>query len=458
MISMRRFRKYWQIPIIVALIFGLTIVVGPSISGAAKKEVVIRAAVRADSTGPDRALNLKRAVERLNAKLTDVTIRLELEEAPTPGWAEETSRLLRTFAAGEGPDIYTIAHEFIGQFAKAGHALILDELIKQFPETYSDFFPALWESVKVRGRIYGIPQDTEARMVYFRVDRLKQFGWTDAQIKSLPDRIQRGEFTLTDMAELAKQVKDKGLVDWGFYHRPVRGPDYYQLIFAFGGKLQDPKTGKLLLDRAATLEFLKFLSDLVTKYKVTPASMTNTPWRSVHGGFAVDGKVLFWLGGIWNIGEYVKDYGVPADDVFNRLDWGLVPAGRKGLKPVTLSHPIIYVVSARSKEKDLAFRILTEASSADLNALHSVNSSHLAIRKGVTSIQEYKNQKALSRATPMLAFTTFIPNHEEFGKYDQIIYEAIQAVETGRLTAEQALQFVDTQMRAQIRTQLVVQN
>ncbi len=62
---MRRFREYWRIPIIVALILGLTIVVGPSVSGAAKKEVVIRAAVRADASGPDRALNLKRAVERL---------------------------------------------------------------------------------------------------------------------------------------------------------------------------------------------------------------------------------------------------------------------------------------------------------------------------------------------------------------------------------------------------------
>ncbi len=454
---MRRLGGYWQIAAVAILVAGLTVGGGP-VTGAPKREVVLQAAVRADSSGPDRALNLKRAVERLNTRLTDVTIRLELEEAPTPAWADETTRLLRAYAAGEGPDIYAIAHEFIGTFAKAGHALILDELIKQYPETYNDFYPSLWESVKYRGRVYGIPQDTEARMVYFRVDKLKQFGWTEAQIKALPDRVRRGEFTLFDMAELGRQVKDKGLVEWGFYHRPVRGPDYYQLIFAFGGKLQDPKTGKLILDRTATLDFLKFLQDLVSKYKITPASMTNTPWRSVHGGFAVEGKVLFWLGGVWNIAEYIKDYGVPAGDIFNRLDWGLVPAGRKGGKPVTLSHPIIYVVNARSKEKDLAFRVVTEASAADLSAMHAVNSSHLAVRKGVTTVQEYKNDKTLSKATSLLEFTTFIPNHEEFGKYDQIIYEAIQGVETGRLTPDQALQFVETQMKSQIQAQLLVQN
>jgi inositol-phosphate transport system substrate-binding protein len=443
---------------IAALVAVLLFSTGPLVAQAPKREVVIRAAVRADASGPDRAVNLKRAVDRLNPRLADVTIRLELEEPPTPGWADETARLLRAFAAGQGPDIYAIAHEFIGQFAKAGHALILDDLIKQYPETYNDFFPSQWVSVKHRGRIYGIPQDTEARMVYFRIDRLKQFGWTDAQIKNLPTRVEKGDFALTDMAELAQQVKDRGLVDWGFYHRPTRGPDYYQIILAFGGSLQDEKTGKLVLDRSATLDFLRFLHDAVHKYKITPSGMTNIPWRSILGPFSAEGKIQFIMGGIWQSGEFIRDYGVTKNpqEFFSRIDWTLIPTGRKGGRPVTLSHPIIYVVSARSKEKDVAFRVLTEASSADLNALHSVNSYHIAIRKAVTEMAEYKNHAWLNKATPLLQYATFIPNHEDFGRYDQIIYEAIQAVETNRLNPEQALQFVENQMRSQIKDQLLV--
>jgi inositol-phosphate transport system substrate-binding protein len=436
-------------------VLGLLLGVVPSVNGASKRDVTIRAAVMADSSGPDRAQNLVRAVERLNATLTDVTIRLELEEPPSPSWADETQRLLRSFAAGDGPDIYASAHEFIGQFARAGHALALDDMIKGYPDTYNDFFPSIWQSVKVRGRVYAIPQDTDDRMLYFRVDRLKQFGWSDAQIKGLPDRIQRGEFTLADMGELAKRVKDKGVVEWGFYHRPTRGPDYYQLILAYGGRLQDEQTGKLVLARTATLDFLKLLHELVYTYKVTPASMTNTPWRSVHGGFGGEGKVLFWLGGSWNGAGYIQDYGVPANDFFNRMDWGLVPTGRKGGKALTLSHPIIYVVSARSKEKELAFRVVTEASSADLNAAHALHSFNLPVRKAVTLIPAFKSNVWLSRATDLLPYTTFIPNHEDWGKYDQIVYEAMQAVETNRLTPDKALAFVETQMKAQIQDLLV---
>jgi inositol-phosphate transport system substrate-binding protein len=440
------------------LIAILALSISPPATGQGKREVVIRAAVRADASGPDRAVNLQRAVDRLNPKLTDVTIKLQLEEPPSPGWAEETTRLFRSFAAGEGPDIYAIAHEFVGMFAKAGHALILDEMIKQYPQTYNDFYPSQWTSVKHRGRIYGIPQDTEARMIYFRIDRLQQLGWSDAQIKALPDRVAKGDFTLTDLAELAQQVKDKGLVDWGFFHRPNRGPDYYQLVLAYGGKLQDERSGKLVLDRSATLDFYRFLHDNVHKYKITPSGMTNIPWRSILGPFSAEGKVQFIMGGIWQSGEFIRDYGVTKDPVefFKKIDWTLIPAGRKGGKPVTMSHPIIYVVNARSKEKDLAFRVVTEASSAELNAIHAVNSYHLAVRKAVTQAVAYKNHFWLNRATPLLEHAAFIPNHEDFGRYDQIIFEGLQAVETNRLTPEAALQFVEQQMRSQIGAQLMV--
>ncbi|MDR7420637.1 MAG: hypothetical protein QN178_17190, partial [Armatimonadota bacterium] len=184
----------------------------------------------------------------------------------------------------------------------------------------------------------------------------------------------------------------------------------------------------------------------------------NIPWRSILGPFSAEGKVQFIMGGIWQSGEFIRDYGVTRDptEFFSKIDWTLIPAGRKGGKPVTLSHPIIYVVSARSREKDIAFQIVTEASSAELNAIHSVNSYHIAIRKAVTQMAEYKNHVWLNRATPLLQYATFIPNHEDFGRYDQIIYEAIQAVETNRLTPDAALQFVENQMRSQIRDQLLV--
>src|SRR5262249_19586414 len=62
---------------------GLMVATAPPAPAASKRDVTIRAAVMADSSGPDRAQNLVRAVERLNASLPDVAIHLELEEPPS---------------------------------------------------------------------------------------------------------------------------------------------------------------------------------------------------------------------------------------------------------------------------------------------------------------------------------------------------------------------------------------
>jgi inositol-phosphate transport system substrate-binding protein len=78
------------------------------------------------------------------------------------------------------------------------------------------------------------------------------------------------------------------------------------------------------------------------------------------------------------------------------------------------------------------------------------------VRKAVTQAPAYKNHFWLNRATPLLEHAAFIPNHEDFGRYDQIIFEGLQAVETNRLTPEAALQFVEQQMRSQIGAQLTV--
>src|SRR5690606_40278253 len=47
-----------------------------------------------------------------------------------------------------------------------------------------------------------------------------------------------------------------------FIHRPTAGPDFFQFIVAYGGEYYDPATGKLVLDRDAMLETLRFFHRL----------------------------------------------------------------------------------------------------------------------------------------------------------------------------------------------------
>jgi inositol-phosphate transport system substrate-binding protein len=53
---------------------------------------------------------------------------------------------------------------------------------------------------------------------------------------------------------------------------------------------------------------------------------------------------------------------------------------------------------------------------------------------------------ALVAATPMLKYASFMPNHPKIGQYNAIIFKGIQGIETGRLTAQAATDFVVSEL------------
>ena len=266
-------------------------------------------------------------------------------------WSAYLRRFRLAFEAGQAPSIFTCGHEMIGELAAAGLIVPLDEYYEKYWDEYElgDIYPALIDACRYQGRIYGFPQDTEARPVFFRKDVLRELGWSEEEIDALPQRVLNGEFTLDDMIAVAKEAVERGLVEWGIYHRPSPGGYFHMITMAYGGILQDPETGKLVLDRAATLRNLEFHARLVQE-GVTPAAMTQTSWRSIHKA-VVEGDVLFWFGGTWHWAEWqrVAYHGelgtLPEEYEWENIGFMLVPAPEPGGKPVTQSHPFVYVIT-----------------------------------------------------------------------------------------------------------------
>ena len=121
---------------------------------------------------------------------------------------------------------------------------------------------------------------------------------------------------------------------------------------------------------------------------------------------------------------------------------GTEPAAEKGGSASTLTHPIVYAVAADAADPELAVRLLALASDAKLNTDHAVTSTHLGIKPEQEQDPRYQEAWPLARATELLEIAKFLPNNPQFGDLNGIIYSAIQGVETGRLTGEEAADFV----------------
>ncbi len=403
--------------------------------------------------GPDRPSfyrrdNLVDAVKRLNSLLEKEgsNIRVKLEATFDTGtWADYKQKFVLAASAGKAPDIILSGHEDVAPWGEAGYIIPLDDLIKKYKDTtdLKDVIPTLWKSVQYKEKTWAIPQDSEARPLYFRKDLLKKLGWTDKQINDLPKKIQSGEFTIYDMLQVAKTAQDKGIIEkgYGFWHRPRQGNDFYIYYYNFGGEMQDPKTGKLILVKDALKREYQFFADNIFKYRTAPEKFIGMEWRIWHET-VVAGKVLFWQGGIWHWAEWQQVYKADPKDLENNVGYALVPSSDKGKPGITLTHPLAYMVTKNSKYPEIAFRLIALATNPVFDARHCVTSMHLPVLSSTRKQSTYLKNKFLRDVEYMLKFTTFIPNSPDFGTYDTIVFKGLSAVANGDVKPEEAVEVV----------------
>jgi len=394
-----------------------------------------------------RGLNFLVAERDLNADLEAIgdsrRVKVEIIQ-DNLGWGELVTEFVLAYGVGEAPDIWLTGHEFIGAQAEAGRIIPLDGIIEEFP-IFNLVFDTLWDCTEYKGEIWGVPQDAEARPLYWNKSLLKQLGWSDGEIAALPGKIEKGEFTLYDMLETAKQAVDKGIVvpGNGFWTRPSNGPDFTAFYYAFGGETIDSATGKLVFDKTAGQKYYQFFYDAVQKY----GSMggLGLSWSEAWHPGVSGGKVLFWIGGTWQWAEwaeiYLKDLGGEAY-AWENFGFGLIPAAVKGGKPNSLTHPLTYLVSSQSKHPDLTVALIAKVTNYGPNTRHAISSTHLGILKGQTEYKFYKGSRLLSEALYMLDYTTFLPNSPYWGPYSTGTYDALAAVVSGDFTPEEAVDFV----------------
>jgi inositol-phosphate transport system substrate-binding protein len=406
--------------------------------------------------GPDppseyRYKNFELAANMLNSWLammgSNVTIKVTGEFYVRPvEWGEYKNNFYLAYQAGEAPDIYLTGHEDIGFLAANEYIIPLDDYIDMFwDEVYYDIIPTLWDAVTYKGQIWAIPQDTEARPMYFRKDVLRQLGWTEDQINALPQKIQSGEFTLDDLLQLAKEAVDAGLVDRGILHRVKEGYDYFQFYLAYGGKLWNPETGKMVFSQEAWQKTLQWFYDAVWTYGVIHPNQFSGDWdNDFHGPFT-QGDALFLSGGTWHKGEWIQKELLTENSFKENIGFALHPAGEPGLQPVTLSHPLVYTITKQAVERgvaDVAFVLITLVTDPHLNSYHAVQSAHLAILNSQIYDARYTEDWFLKDVAYMLEYTTFIPNHPKWGDYSRIVFNILRAVESGDLGPTEAYQIL----------------
>ncbi len=367
-------------------------------------------------------------------------IKITVDKKTYSGWADFKQAVTLATESAKAPHIVVTGHEDIAPWANAGIIRKIEDLIDLDAWPVSDIYPNLIEIASYEGAVYGLPQDAESRPFFFWIPHLKAIGYSDEDIAALPARVAGGDYTLYDMLNDAKKIQDRGLVKpgYGFYPRVSNGPDYWQFYQSFGGEMQDAATRKLVFDTEAMQRFYKFFVDAV-EMGVTRKNHVGTPWDQWYAEVA-SGAAGLWHGGTWHYARYTGREGL--DDFFGKIQFTLIPAGMKGGKPNTITHPLVYLVTNRGTDDEafVAAELVKIASEPRINSLHAIKSAHLGIAKSQTLVELYSNDRWASEATErLLPSANAMPNHTDFGQYWTIMWKGLEAAWTRQKSPEDAV-------------------
>jgi inositol-phosphate transport system substrate-binding protein len=449
-----------------------------------------------------RVYGIVEAAERINKVFNEnnINVKIVVDTNYVASFQQLFQDYLSKQPIGQAGDFFVNSYAFIPTLAKEGYILDVTEYAKAYEKELSDFYTPLMEASKWKGKLYGLPQDTEARPLYIRKDVAKCSGF---DLTKLEEKVKNGEFTWSDVYAKAKAAKEKGCSEWGLIHRKGSAhPDLIQFIFAFGGTLYDENEDKLVLDVPAVYKWLyvewKFARD-----GILPEDIMSWDWaKQIHPAI-VSGNTLFDIGGTWYWAEWqTKDYyvdpktneprGLKPEEVDAWFYYTLFPAGEKGQKPVTLSQPFVWMINSKAGAQNpkydelkdiyqkLAFLMILKASDADINAIHSVISSHLPVRKAAEDlIKDEKwlndlknlnidissgvkaeiadivkatvhpiNAKFLADVSYMLEYTHLAPSHPKYPALADLFKDAVDKVLRGEMKPEEAVQFLIDRIKA----------
>ncbi len=271
-----------------------------------------------------------------------------------------------------------------------------------------------------------------------------------------------GEFTLQDMFDTAAEAVDAGIVEPGdgWWHRPSNGPDFLYYYYGAGGEVTGG-TDALIFDKSAALNVYSYLYDAAQVRNIIRPNKLDGDWDFHKEYTSSFENVLFVFEGTWRWASwhtnYLQDRG-GEDYLFENVGFAPIPANADGTgDPITLTHPLVYMVSSQSEHPDLALLLISKATVKELNTTYAIESGHLGVLKSQADYSPYTTAKFLSATLPLLDYTTFLPNSPFWSAWSEAYYLGIQAVESGDLTPEEAVGVVVDQLQNELGDNVIIQ-
>lgn len=340
-------------------------------------------------------------------------ITVEYVDMPYDGLKD---KLTTAAAGGELPDLIRSDIGWVAQYAKLGVYKQLDGVMPGFEDLAKAVFPGTLESASWNGHYYGIPLDTNTRVLITNPDTLKKAG------------VSAPPATFDELKQLGADLKGSG--DFAFADGGLSQWNVMPWIWSAGGDIAnaDLTTSTGYLNSPKSIAGVQLLVDLYKEGQIPNLITGNTGAVSTSDGLPsgqyasiLDGP---WMHDIW-AGQY-PDF-TPT--------YSPVPAGDGGSVSVVGGESL--VVTESTQHADAAYKFL-EFSQSEEFQLGMAKTGQMSVKPDLSEKQAalvpyfapFSDQLKTARARLPIPQT---------GEVDSILNEELVPAFEGKVTVADAL-------------------
>ena len=212
----------------------------------------LRAAARRQHRRRRRQLN-----KMLAAAGSDKRVKIELNETNAKGYDDDALDLLKAFAVDKGPDIFVLAHEWTGAFARSRLRAESRRSHRQEPGALRRHHRAPLAVGELQGRAVRRAAGLRGPHVFPQQRQAAQDGQDRQGDRRPAGEGRRGRVHgLRPVRPRRPGGAERASSKYGILHRPNAGPDFQMMMEGFGIVPYDKAEAKLQASKAAAQGFL----------------------------------------------------------------------------------------------------------------------------------------------------------------------------------------------------------
>ncbi|GMV58008.1 MAG: sugar ABC transporter substrate-binding protein [Betaproteobacteria bacterium] len=350
-------------------------------------------------------------------------VRIRIERLP---WTAAHEKLLTAFAGDATPDLCQLGNTWLPEFVALDALEPLAERIRNSAQIDpGDYFPGIWDTNVVDGRLFGVPWYVDTRLLFYRRDLLAQAGF-DA-----PPR------TWDEWLRMLVAIKR------------VVGPERYAILLPLNEyeplvALSLQQEEPLLRDDGRWGNFrseafrrtLRFYLSMFERGLAPPAS--NTQIANLWTEFA-RGYFSFYITGPWNIGEFRRRLPPALQSA-----WMTAPLPGPNGPGASIAGGSSLVVFRRSRNKDAAWRLAEYLSQPHVQQRLHALTGNLPPRRSAWNDERLARDPHTRAFLDQLERVKPAPKVPEWERIATELRLVVERVVHGGLTPERALVELDT--------------